>query len=246
MNNITAIIITKNEEKMIGDCLKSLAFVDKIIVVDSNSDDRTRDIAKDYGAEIYSHNFTDFSDSRNFALSKVKTDWLIYIDADERINSDLQQEIIVSLLDTSVGAIGFLRRNYYFGKSWPYLEEKIRLFPKKNLIRWEGELHESPKYLGRLKMIKGELLHYTHRNIEDMLNKTIEWSKVEAKLRFKENHSKITWWRLIRVYVTGFWESYVKQKGYKVGSVGLIESLYQGFSMFITYTKLWEMQNKTK
>ena len=77
-----------------------------------------------------------------------------------------------------------------------------------------------------------------------MVNKTLEWSKIEAELRFNSNHPKMVWWRFPRVMTTAFLNSYVKQGGYKVGTVGIIESVYQSFSMFITYARLWEMQKK--
>ena len=79
-----------------------------------------------------------------------------------------------------------------------------------------------------------------------MVNKTLEWSTIEAKLRFKSNHPKMTWWRFPRVMIPAIFNSYVKQKGYKAGTVGIVESFYQAFSMFITYAKLWEMQVKSE
>ena len=72
----------------------------------------------------------------------------------------------------------------------------------------------------------------------------MQWSTIEAELRFKARHPKMTWWRFPRVMFTAFYDSYIKQKGYKVGAVGIMESMYQAFSIFITYAKLWELQNK--
>jgi hypothetical protein len=77
-----------------------------------------------------------------------------------------------------------------------------------------------------------------------MLNKTIEWSKIEAQLRLNAHHPKVVWWRLIRVMLTGFWDSYIKQGGWKAGTAGFIESIYQAYSMFVTYATLWEMQKE--
>ena len=79
-----------------------------------------------------------------------------------------------------------------------------------------------------------------------MLNKTIEWSETEANLRFSNNHPKMSWWRFPRVMFSAFFNSYLKQGGYKAGTVGIIESIYQAFSIFITYAKLWEKQQKGK
>ena len=79
-----------------------------------------------------------------------------------------------------------------------------------------------------------------------MISKTIEWSQIEAELRFNANHPKITWWRFPRVMLSAFFDSYIKQGGWRVGTAGIIESIYQAFSIFITYAKLWEKQLKMK
>lgn len=246
MSNITAIIITKNEEQVIKDCLSNLKFVDKIIVVDSNSTDKTPEIAKNMGAEVVQHTFVDFSETRNFAAGLVKTDWILYVDSDERVTQDLQEKIQEAVKDKSYVAYLLTRKNYYLGKPWPYKEELIRLFLKEKLLGWKGAIHENPQIDGEVGKLKGELLHFTHRSLEEMLDKTIEWSAIEAKLLFENNHPSVTWWRLIRVFLTGFFNSYIVQKGYLVGTTGFIESYYQGFSMFVTYVKLWEMQQNTK
>src|SRR5262249_20245880 len=109
---------------------------------------------------------------------------------------------------------------------------------------WYGQLHESPEFSGHVEILQGYLLHFTHRDLSSMLNKTIVWSQVEVKLRFDAHHPKMTWWRFPRVIYAAFWDSYITQGGFKVGTAGLIESMYQAFSMFITYARLWEMQRE--
>lgn len=245
MNKITAIIITKNEEKTIKDCIKSLTFVDKILVVDSYSEDKTTDIAQKLGAEVIKHTFINFSQMRNFALSKINTEWILFIDADERVSEELQKEMIKAInLKITATAFSFTRKNYYLNKEWPYKETVTKLFLKEKFYGYKGELHESPVFDGEVKRIRGELLHFTHRSLEEMMDKTVQWSEIEAKLRYQSGHPKVTWWRLIRVFLTGFFNSYIMQKGYLAGTVGFIESYYQGFSMFITYARLWEMQKR--
>ncbi len=244
---LTAVIITKNEEKMIKDCLKSIQFADEIIVVDCQSSDNTAAIAKKEGAKVINHHFIDFATLRNYPLKDVKTPWVLYIDADERVSDTLQKEI-KKAINTSPRESAFYlqRKNFYLGKKWPGTEKIIRLFKTKDLIKWSGPVHESPQFTGTSGLLKGELIHYTHRSIEEMIDKTIIWSDIEAHLRLKANHPKVTWWRLIRVFMTGFFNSYIRQKGFTVGAIGLIESIYQGYSMFITYVRLWELQNKKK
>lgn len=244
-NKFSAIVLTKNEEKQIEACLKSLSFADEIIVIDSGSTDKTLAIAKKYTGQIYKHPFTNFSDLRNFGKEKAKNDWILYVDADEEVTTPLKEEINDTIRHSNdqKSAYYVVRRNYYLGKEWPVKDKVERLFKKKNLLGWYGEVHESPKIKGEKGELKNELIHRTHNSLEEMLVNTIVWSDFEAKARFQVNHPAVTWWRIFRMMLTSFWEYYVKQKGRKVGTVGLIESMYQSFSIFVTYAKLWEMQN---
>jgi len=249
MNKISGIIIARNEEEMIGEALDSLDFCDEIILVDNGSTDKTKEIAEKKGAKIFEIQTNDFSQLRNFGLSKAGSDWVLYLDADERINDELKdaiKKVIAENPETS--AFLLKRKNYYFGKhEWPYIEKMERLFKKEKLKGWQGKLHESPIFEGETGRIdNGFILHFTHRDLESMLNKTTEWSSQEALLRYNSGHPQMTWWRFPRVMTTAFINSYVKQKGYKAGAVGIIESTYQAFSMFITYAKLWELQKAQK
>ncbi len=252
MTKISAVVIAKNEENMIADCLDSLSFCDETVVVDNGSDDRTVEIAKKMGAKAFTLETSDFSKLRNFGLEKAKKEWILYVDADERVSEGLKNEITHLINDSDrfekLNAYFLKRQNFYLGSSkkneWPYIEKVERLFKKKFIKGWRGELHESPVINGEVGELDGFLLHYTHRNLTEMLAKTIEWSKTEAELRFRANHPKITWWRFLRVMITAFFDWYFRQKGFKAGTVGLIDSIYQAFSMFITYARLWEMQQK--
>lgn len=249
MSKISVIVIAKNEETMIADCLDSLSFCDEIIVVDGGSEDRTSEIARRMGAVVFEHEAQDFSDMRNFGLKKARGEWVLYVDTDERVSQKLREEI--TYLISSSGRIEKLntyflkRKNFYLGNhEWPHIEKLERLFRRDRLKEWRGKLHESPIVDGEIGELDGFLLHYTHRDLTSMLNKTIEWSKMEAELRLNANHPKMTWWRFSRVMISAFLDSYIKQGGRKAGTAGLIESIYQAFSMFITYARLWEMQNE--
>lgn len=254
MTKISAIVIAKNEENMIADCLDSVSFCDEIIVIDNKSEDRTPEIGKRMRAQVYTFETNDFSELRNFGLSKAKGDWILYVDADERIDEELKKSITHLIINSDriqkLNGYFLKRKNFYLGTSakseWPYIEHLERLFRKDGLEGWYGSLHESPKLRGNVGELDGYLLHYTHRDLSYMLAKTIEWSKIEAELRYNKGHPKVTWWRFPRVMLTAFFDSYIRQNGWKVGMVGLIESLYQSFSIFITYARLWEMQEKLK
>jgi glycosyltransferase involved in cell wall biosynthesis len=243
--NISAIIIAKNEENLIADCIDSIGFCDEIMLIDNNSSDRTADLAKKLGAKVVKANTSDFSDLRNIGLKHSSGKWVLYIDSDERVSEELKKSIIeVVKSEDKYVAFKVMRKNFYLGNTeWPKIEKMERLFLREKLMSWKGKLHETPVFEGEAGELDGFLLHYTHRNLTQMLEKTIVWSDTEARLRFDANHPKMTWWRFPRVMLTGFFDSYIKQKGYKAGTAGLIESVYQAYSSFITYAKLWELQN---
>lgn len=248
---ISGIIIAKNEQDLIKDCLSSLEFCNEIIVVDNGSSDKTAEIAKESGAKIVAYKTDDFSRLRDKGLEISSSNWLVYVDADERVTKELEREITEKIKNPGkYKAFRLRRKNFYFGSSkknaWPYIERLERLFKKDKLKGWQGKLHESPIVDGEIGELEGFLLHFTHRNLTQMLDKTIEWSKIEAETRFNNNHPKMSWWRFPKVMIGAFINSYIKQKGYKAGTVGVIESIYQAFSIFITYAKLWEKQIKAK
>lgn len=242
---IAAIIITKNEQDMIKDCIMSLGWVDEILVVDSQSDDNTAEIATRLGVKVIVHPFKDFADQRNFAFRQTSAEWILYVDADERISLKLAEQIKTLLNGSNAkDAYRLRRQNYYFGKRWPHDDHLERLFKRHALVTWYGLVHESPKITGLLGSLNESLLHFTHTDLDSMLSNTIIWSKIEADLRLKANHPPITRLRLIKVALSSFVNSYFNQRGFSAGTVGIVESIYQAYSMFITYARLWEMQQK--
>lgn len=245
------VVLTKNEEEMITDCLESVCqLADEIVIVDSRSTDKTLEIARKYTDKIFNEDSNDFSAKRNLGLEKARGEWVLYVDADERVTPSLREEIIKLTNNPIIQyeAFRIKRKNFYLGSSkkneWPHIEKIERLFWRKALKGWQGKIHESPVVEGEIGELEGFLLHYTHRDLASMVKKTIEWSKVEAELRIKNGHPKMTLWRFPRVMLTAFFDSYIRQKGWRVGTVGLLESIYQSFSIFITYARLWELQNK--
>lgn len=247
LTNVSVVIIAKNEEARIGTCLASITGAGEIILVDNASGDRTAAIARKAGAMVIEYAQKDFSALRTTGFSKAAKDWVLYVDADEQLTQGLRDEIgkIIRLFDPSRDPHGYFleRQNYYLGRPWPKKDKMQRFFYRTSLQGWHGALHETAIVNGRQGTLKHPLLHNTHRSLEEMVTKTNEWSETEAKLRLSSNHPKISWWRLLRVMATGFWHSYIGEGGYKAGTAGMIESMYQGFSMFVTYAKLWEMQD---
>lgn len=248
METITAIILAKNEAVRIAVCLESLSWVDEIIVVDNGSTDKTREIAKKYKAHIITDTSADFSSLRESGQKHAKGQWLLYVDADEEVPGALAQEIqdTIKKFKPKISACGYAikRKNHYLGHPWPFADGMIRLFYKPALTGWKGSLHETAVVDGPVGVLTHPLIHRTHRTLEEMVEKTNAWSEIEAQLRLQSGHPPIVWWRLIRVMITGFWDSFIGQGGWRAGTVGWVESMYQAFSMFITYAKLWELQHE--
>ncbi|MBI3576784.1 glycosyltransferase family 2 protein [Candidatus Gottesmanbacteria bacterium] len=239
---ISAIILAKNEAARIGKCLESVSWADERIVIDNGSTDDTAKIAKRLGARVINSSEKSFAERRNLGLKESKGDWVLYVDADEIVTPELAKEI--QTLKQPAAGYFIRRKNFYLGHLWPFTENILRLFKKSALKNWYGDLHESPNVEGQIGQLKNPLLHYTHRTLEEMVTKTNEWSETEAILRLASGHPPVVAWRLFRVMTTAFFDSYIKQSGWRAGTVGLIESIYQAFSMFLTYAKLWELQNK--
>lgn len=243
---LSVVVLAKNEEAMISDCLASVKFADEIILVDNNSTDTTVSLALALGAKIIKTNADSFAMRREIGQQKASCSYILYIDADERVSKELAQEIQDFLSEDLEIDAGILKReNYYLGNNrWPFPEYFARLFKSSSLKGWKGDLHETASYSGKEKKFRSPILHFTHRDFKSMVEKTNEWSEIEAQLRFKSSHPRMSWWRFPRVMLGAFYNSFIKQQGYRSGKVGFLESIYQAFSIFITYAKLWELQQK--
>ena len=127
-----------------------------------------------------------------------------------------------------------------FGGWWP--DYVTRLVQKNKTSGWKDELHEVLEVNGKKEALKGVLYHLSHRGITWILNKSINYTQTEARLRFENGHPPVVWWRLFRVMLTEFWYRLIAKSGWRDGIVGWIEAIYQTFNMFIIYIRLWEMQ----
>ncbi len=245
---ISAIIIAKNEEKKIVKAIKSVAWCDEILVVDSGSTDKTRQKAKKLGVQVIKYRGGSFSDWRNKGAAVAKGDWLLYVDADEEVSKGLKAEIETKLEESKFKAFDIPRKNIILGKwmhhmgQWP--DRVLRLMRKDALIAWEGELHEQPKIRGHLGHLENYLIHRKHDNLEEMVIKTNDWSEIEAKLMFEANHPKMNIPRFCSAMAREFWKRMILGLGFLDGPKGVIYALYQVFSRFVSYAKLWEMQIK--
>lgn len=247
---VSVVTLTKNVEEKIEDCLKSVKWVDEIVVVDSGSTDRTLEIARKYGAKIVEVKGGNYSEWRDLGAKKALGEWILYVDADERVSPELRQEIVKWLNCYIAGnsAYAIPRRNFIFGKEfkhggqWP--DYQIRFFRKLDLRGWNGELHEQPDYEGDLGYLKNPLIHIKEDNLSDMVGKTNEWSEIEAMEMLKAGHPKMNVLRFFSAGFREFWLRMVKQLAFLDRTEGVIYGIYQVYSRLISYAKLWELQIK--
>jgi len=245
---LSIVVLTKNEEERIKACLESVKWADEIIVADNGSSDKTLEICRKYTDKIIINKSPDFDLRRNEAIEKTSGDWVLYIDADERVLESLKKEIQEIIGSSEFSALAISRINVIFGKKVAYGPYKndwvIRLLKKSEFKNWVGKVHEYPTFNGKLGYTKSSLLHLTHRDLDHFILKSLEWSKIDAKLRQDVHHPKMSGWRFLRIFITETWNQGVIRGGFFAGSVGIIDSLLQVFSMLMSYIRLWEMQQK--
>ncbi|EKD94553.1 MAG: lipopolysaccharide biosynthesis glycosyltransferase [uncultured bacterium] len=189
-----------------------------------------------------------FNNWRNEGLKKTKGEWILYIDSDEEITSDLQSEII-QLINNSINqktAYAIPRKNIIFGKefkhSGQYPDYQKRLFKRDKLKKWVGEVHEEPRYEGTLGHLKNSIIHHKDMTITEMIEKTNKWSEIEAQLMIDANHPPMNIFRFMSAGFREFFLRFVKEKAFLDGKEGVIYGIYQIYSKLISYAKLWEKQ----
>jgi len=249
---ISAIVITKNEEKTLNVCLKSLKWADEIVVIDNGSSDKTVKVARKNGASVYVDLKESFARRREKGARMASGKWLLFVDADETVTLRLKKEILSAVngggLTSDSAAFAIPRRNYIFGKEFKYggqwPDYVLRLMKKSALVRFEGDLHEQPIIKGNVGKLKEPFIHAKHDNLGDMVTKTNRWSEIEARLMYDANHPPMNVIRFSSAIFREFWLRVIRQMAFLDGAKGVIYAIYQIFSKFISYAKLWEMQLK--
>jgi glycosyltransferase involved in cell wall biosynthesis len=229
---ISAIILAggKIDQDLFKKCLDSLTWCDEVVKIDTNG----------LGGS--------FADWRNQGAKKARGEWLLYIDADEIVTPELKNVILGVISSEKFSAYAIPRRNIVFGREmkhcglWP--DYVLRLIKKDKLVGWQGELHEQPKIKGEIEHLKEPLIHKKHDHIAEMVDKTNQWSEVEAKLMFNAHHPKMNVARFFTAGFREFWLRMVVQTAFMDGAEGTIYGFYQVFSRLISYAKLWELQIK--
>lgn len=249
-NSITVALVVKDEQDMLLPALKSVSWADEVLVVDTGSIDDTVKISKEFGARVVKYTSgKNYSDWRNKALKEVSTRWVFYLDADERVTKELKEEVVAIVnSDNDYAYYAIPRRNIVLGRElrhggwWPdYVK---RLYKKDSLKKWQGALHEEPVVDGPMGHLTAPLKHIKHETIFEMVEKTNKWSVYEAKLMFDAGHPPMNVSRFTSAMFREFWFRMVRKLAFLDGPIGIIFAIYQVFSRFVSYAKLWEMQLK--
>lgn len=241
---ITGVIIAKNEENNLEKCLKSLNFCDEIIVVDDYSEDKTIEIAKRYTKKIYKHKLeNNFSNQRNFALSKVTSKWALFLDADEEISSNLKNEILNAVKSDKYSGFFLKRIDYIWGGVISHGEIKdfkILRLAKKNSASWIGVVHEKMIVDGQTSILKNSILHFPHPTVSDFLIGINFYSTLRAEELYSQN-KKTNVLSIIFYPFFKFFKNYILKLGFLDGEIGLVFAILMSFHSFLVRGKLWQL-----
>jgi len=231
---------------MLRQCLDLLTFADEIVVVvDARTRDATEEIAREYTSHVHVKTFADFSTQKNYAIDQATSDWVLAVDADERVTPALAQEIVVAIREPSeYVSFRIPRWHFFFGKRFRHggwdNDRPIRLV-RRGAARYTGEIHEVLTVDGPIAELAAPIWHFTHRDIESMLLKTANFGRVQSR-ELAAHTPKITTGKLFRVLVGEMYTRLVRRRGWRDGFEGVVESLYQPFSLFCVHVMLWERQ----
>jgi len=253
----TACLITFNEGDNIEAALDSVGFANEIIVIDSHSTDRTRELAlgfrgrsrdgREVEPRVIERDWPGHVEQKNFAIDQARHDWVFCLDADERISPRLRKEIETELAVDSPEFDGYTmpRKTYYLGRwilrgGW-YPDRKLRLF-RKSRGCWSGiNPHDHVKVQGRTRDLQGDLYHFSYRDIADHL-RTINFF---TDIASKEKQKRCIRYPLARMLIQPpykFFKMYFLKQGFREGIPGLIIAIIGMFYVFLKYAKLWEVQ----
>ncbi|OGM01875.1 hypothetical protein A2115_00290 [Candidatus Woesebacteria bacterium GWA1_41_8] len=246
--NLSAVILTKNEEQNIQACLEALDFVDEKVVIDDFSNDKTLDIAQRLGARVFKKHLNgDFARQRNYGLEKANGRWALFVDADERVIAGLKEEILRAIRNINVVGYRVIRRDFMFGKGLKYGEfTKRGPFGNASILRlgrkgagsWTRRVHEYWDIRGRVKNLKAPLFHYPHPTLKEFIESINYFSSLHAKTLVAEgkrpNLLKVVVWP-----VGKFIYNMVFRLGFLDGAEGFVVAFIMSFNSFLGWAKAW-------
>lgn len=250
MPKISSVVITYNEEENINDCLESLKWTDEIIVVDSGSTDKTREIASEFTKNIIITDTLTYGKKRNIGFDNAHSEWIIWVDADERVTGELKEEIlsVINSGKNSTSVYLVNRKSFFINKfikhcGW-YPDYTLRLFKSSESLRFDdASVHEKLTYSGNPGKLVNPLLHYTDRNFEHYLEKLNNYTTLSARDLFNKN-KKASFFDIIFRPVFTFFKMYFLKLGILDGFTGLVLCTLSSVHVFMKYSKLYFMKSK--
>lgn len=245
---ITAVILTKNNEKIIEACLTNLQFCHEIVVVDDDSSDQTREIAQRLGAKVFTRPLgDDFSQQRNFGLSKAGGEWVLFVDTDEKVTKDLREEILqaVNSCNSNVNGFFLTRQDYFFGSVLKYGENrhlKLLRLARGGKGQWFRRVHEVWKVEGTVGKLYSPLFHHQDNNLTSFLNKINFYSTLHA-MEYGEEGVRSNLVKIIFYPGLKLLNNSIFKLGFLDKTPGLVMALFMSLHSFLAWSKLWMMQN---
>ncbi|HWP82556.1 MAG TPA: glycosyltransferase family 2 protein [Bacteroidota bacterium] len=241
-------MLTKNEERNIVECLQSVRWAKQIILVDAKSTDQTVKLAKRFTKDIFVRPWDGFGEAKNFALSKVKNEWVLWLDADERVTDELRNEIerLVSEKLSPYVAYDIPRKAIFLGKwirhcGW-YPGRVIRLFRRGYGSFTTSKVHEQLVVRGSIGHLNGDLLHYTDPNLEHYFQKFNRYTSLAAEELDDRGRQFHVYDILLRPAWT-FFRMYFLKRGFFDGFQGFVLCVLSSCYVFTKYAKLWELKH---
>jgi glycosyltransferase involved in cell wall biosynthesis len=245
-SRLSVILLTKNEERNIADCLEGVRWAEEIIVVDAESTDKTVEIAKQYTSKVFIQKWSGYAAAKDFALRQTHNEWVLWLDADERVSSALAQEIqtVISRGTDSLTAYAVARRAFFLGKwirhcGW-YPAYVVRLFQKSKTKFINTRVHEKVEVVGKIGKLNNDLLHYTDDTLFHYFFKFNRYTSLAAEDLFELQRTVSSYDIIFRAPLM-FFKMYVLKLGFLDGIHGFILSLLSASYVFIKYAKLWEL-----
>ena len=242
---LSVIVITRNEERNIAECLESVSWADEIVVVDAQSSDRTIELARQFTKKIYVNKWQGYGESKNFALTHVTHEWVLWLDADERVSADLRNEIqhILSASGNIFAGYEVARRAYFLGKwirhcGW-YPGYVTRLFQKSAGKFLTSRVHERLEIVGEIGRLRNDLLHFTDLTLFHYFSKFNRYTSLAADDVIHAGRLFSLYDVLVRPPFL-FFKMYIVRRGFLDGIHGLVLSLLSAAYVFVKYAKVWE------